>query len=137
MVEIISGKYNDFFMMNLMLPFEQNKTKNLRLRLTKIFQFLRHSLESASGRHVFFRLFLEFWNSNLKYIRFKCENENEEEKIERLVELSYNYHFHRNETLILGCHHCEKNFQKYSFSQKISNKVCLYLTSKKGKKQAF
>ena len=59
---------------------------------------------------------------------------NEEEKNRLLVELCYNYHFHMGDSSILDYHHCERIFQKYSFNQKISNKVYCWLTLWSSKK---
>ena len=59
---------------------------------------------------------------------------NQEEKNRLLVELCYNYHFHMGDSSILDHHHCERIFQKYSFNQKISNKVYCWLTLWSSKK---
>jgi len=56
---------------------------------------------------------------------------NEEEKNQLLVEMWYNYHFHRTDSSIFDHHRCERIFQKYSFNQKISNKVCHWLIDKR------
>ena len=58
----------------------------------------------------------------------KMKMKNEEEKNQLLVELCYNYLFHRSYSLILDHHHCENIFQKYSINQKILNKVYCWLT---------
>ena len=50
---------------------------------------------------------------------FKNEDENEEEENQLLVQLFYNFHFHRDDFLILEHHPCEKFFQKYPVNQKI------------------
>ena len=58
----------------------------------------------------------------------KMKNENEkEEKNQLLVELCYNYHFHRSDSSILDHNHCEKNFQEYSINQKIWPRHFVYL----------
>ena len=44
---------------------------------------------------------------------------NEEEKNQLPVELRYNNYFHRSDSLNLEHYHCEKNFRKYLFTQKI------------------
>ena len=38
---------------------------------------------------------------------------NEEEENQLPVDLCYNNHFHRSDSLTLEHHHCEKNFRKY------------------------
>ena len=48
-----------------------------------------------------------------------------------VVELCYNYQFHRSDSSVLDHHHCEKIFHKYSFHQKISNKVYYWLIVKR------
>ena len=44
---------------------------------------------------------------------------NEEEENQLLVQLFYDFDFHRSDSLILEHYRCEKIFQKYSFNQKI------------------
>ena len=44
---------------------------------------------------------------------------NEEEENQLLVQLFYNFHFRRDDSLIQEHHQCEKIFQKYPFNQKI------------------
>ena len=60
---------------------------------------------------------------------------NEEEKNRLSVELCYNHQFRRSDSSILDHLRYEKNFQKYSFNRKISNKVYRLLTLKGSKKQ--
>ena len=50
-------------------------------------------------------------NKKKKGKNWKMKMKNEEEKNQLLVELCYNYHFHRSDSSILDHHHCEKVFQ--------------------------
>ena len=45
-----------------------------------------------------------------KHSKMKMKNEEEENQL--LVELCYNYHFHRSKSSIIERSHCEKIFQK-------------------------
>ena len=61
---------------------------------------------------------------------------NEEEKNQLLVELCYNYRFHRSDSSILNHHHYEKKISKIFNQSKDINQILLLVDSKKSYKVA-